>query len=224
MAFYQLDKNAIVPGRDFSGFQLFSRSGQTVLFGVHPDTRREYAWIGDGGATPLDISPAELPIATGPQIRELIGALLTIAAADPLLDEKRKRASALARGEQNHRSMDNAASDRSSGCVASVAPFLRGSQNPLQAGAELIHHSGPGDRHPTMMGVVMTLTGMGYSDDEIETTCGAAYDAKFDGDPQRVATFHHALAWARNAIGPDRQTVLSTPQMSAIAKNWKRRA
>lgn len=216
MAFYKIDPKTIIPGRSFGGFEIFSKSGQVALFGVHPETLREYEYI--GGLSPLDISPGDLPIAPGDKIRELIGALNKITVADPVrrLVHTRRKITC------NKQIIDNAASDRASGCVANVAPILDQSSTPLAEAGELIKSSAVGDRHPIMLGVVIKLAGMGFCDREIEDACREAYVSKFHGGGGRSADFYRALSWARDAVGPDRKTILNSPQMRSIAAKWRR--
>lgn len=218
MAFYQFDKSAILPGRSFGGFELFARSGQTVLFAVHPDTLQEYEWIGDGGATPMDIGPRELPVARPASIGSLIEALSELARRNPT---KPRRGPLTQRAVPVTYTSEKAASDRTNGCVAAIAPALRLADDPLKAAAEFIRESGHGGRHPTMMGAVTTLTEMGFSDNEIIKACCDEYVSKFHAPRARFEDFMRAMEWARGAIGSDRETLLATPQMKSIASKWR---
>jgi hypothetical protein len=42
LTLYKASRNLFVPGKAFGGFELYSTSGQTVLYKVHPDTGRPY--------------------------------------------------------------------------------------------------------------------------------------------------------------------------------------
>jgi hypothetical protein len=222
MAFYKIDPKTIIPGRSFGGFEIFTKSGQTVLFGVHPETQREYEYI--GGLSPLDISPGNLPIAPGDKIRALIAELNKLVAVDRMnrFGTGKMRSAPARKAITNQSIIDNAASDRASGCVANIAPILDQSSNPLAEAGELIKSSAVGDRHPIMLGVVIKLAGMGFSDREIEDACHEEYVSKFHGGGDRSADFYRALSWARDAVGPDRKTILNTPQMRSIASKWRR--
>jgi hypothetical protein len=112
LGLYRFLGSETLPGKAFNSFELFHKLGaQTVFFGVHPDTGREYAWP---LKSPMDVPPTEAPEVSYAQILELIEALRPIA-------PPKKRA-----GARNHRRVTSApfnpdvASDRLSGAVAGV--------------------------------------------------------------------------------------------------------
>jgi hypothetical protein len=218
---YQLDDGALVTGRSFGGFELFTCSGQIVLYGVHPDTRRPYEWV--GGAEPTDISPLDLPIAAGEKLAQLIAELSRISALDPTRAKSAFRRGTPASGRANTIASTFEASDLTSGWVAAVGPILNAAADPLRESGEIIRHSAPGDRHGTMVGVVKVLAALGYSDAQITGAAADAYIAKFAGAASRAADFRRSLAWARQATGPDAETMRAQPAMASIAGKWKRR-
>ena len=61
----------IVPGKAFGGYELFSTTCQTVLFGTHPKTGQPYYWP---GRSPEDSSPDDLPVVGQEALNALIGA------------------------------------------------------------------------------------------------------------------------------------------------------
>ena len=72
LALYRRDPDLIIDGKAFDGFEIFSRSGQCVLFGIHPETRQPYRWLTD---TPATLGPADLPLVASEQIVALIDEL-----------------------------------------------------------------------------------------------------------------------------------------------------
>ncbi len=71
LALYRCDPGLVV-GKAYGGFELFTRSGQCVIFGIHPDTGQPYRWLTD---TPATLGPADLPLVTRKQIFALIDEL-----------------------------------------------------------------------------------------------------------------------------------------------------
>lgn len=61
LAFYQASPKLEVSAKNFGGFEIFSNSGQTVLFGIHPGTGRSYQWPDE---SPETLAPQDLPIIT----------------------------------------------------------------------------------------------------------------------------------------------------------------
>jgi hypothetical protein len=137
---YRLPPGLPVPGKNFGGFELFSRSGQTVLFGRHPDGF-DYRWPGE---SPLTVAPADLPEITSQSLADWLQAMTPYhrpIARKPSLalrahvPKPPKRAPTLV-----------SASDVKSGAVAEVLPCLRAAADPLTEAARLVDESAEGSR------------------------------------------------------------------------------
>ena len=72
LALYRAADGLRVEGKAFGGFEVFTRSGQTVLFALHPGTGRAYAWPEE---SPLTVGPDKLPVVTSEHITALIQCL-----------------------------------------------------------------------------------------------------------------------------------------------------
>src|SRR5260370_3216594 len=69
---YRAGPGLSVPGKAFGGYEIFSTTGQTVLYGTHPDTGRPYYWP---GKSPEDVSPSDLPVVDQAPLNGMAGAL-----------------------------------------------------------------------------------------------------------------------------------------------------
>ena len=69
---YRATAGLSVPGKAFGGYEIFSTTGQTVLYGTHPDTGRSYYWPAQ---SPEDISPSDLPVVGQDALDGMIEAL-----------------------------------------------------------------------------------------------------------------------------------------------------
>jgi hypothetical protein len=119
------------------GIEIFGSSGQTVMFGIHPKTGKEYRWP---RSSPLDAAPADLPEVTQKQVDGFLEACGGALSPDgqPLghLDAR----TALA----NERRLDGA-----------------------QAAARQLMRLREGERHIVLLSVTGYLVSQGYAPDEI---------------------------------------------------------
>ena len=203
-----------LPGKAFGGFEIFHSSGQTIFYGIHPETLRPYEWVvGD----PREIGPSELPEVSNEQILELIAALR------PLEEPKKRAGKCKALREVNPSFDSQAASDRLSGAVTEVLPELRAAEDPLLAAIEILASAKQGSRYSTAFGVVFTLVKFGYSDAEIWHTVSPVYAGLFldvSERRQHLKAIESALVWARKEIGPDLQSLLAQSAIQSLHASW----
>jgi hypothetical protein len=204
-----------LPGKQFNTFELFHKAGtQTIFFGRHPDTGREYTWP---NKSPMDVSPTEAPEVSYGQILELIEALRPIAPKKPARARNHRRSASAPFNP-------DAASDRLSGAVASVLTDLRAAADTLAAAAETIADAGPGNRYPTCFGVIVSLVKLGYADKAIWETVSPPFAAHFQNPSERRArldTIASALRWARAEVGPDAETLNANPAFASLQRCWE---
>jgi hypothetical protein len=212
---YRYLGTAALPGKVFSGFELFLKTGQTVFAGIHPATGLPYDWV---IKSPQDSPPSDAPETTYEKVIELIEALRPLGAA-------RKTA-----GVSDHRRtnpmapIDLGASDRRSGAVASVLPELRAADAPLAAATEIIAAAQPGGRYPAAFGVVVALVQFGFDDKAIWNAVSPPFAAHFPDAAERRArlgTIASALRWARAEIGPDAATLAADPVIQSLQQHWE---
>ena len=207
-------KGPPLPGKNFGGFELFYATGQTIFFGLHPDTGRPYEWvIGD----PREIGPSDLPEVSNEQILELIAALR------PLQEPKKPTGKPKALREATPAFDSQAASDRLSGAVADVLPELRTALDPLLVAIEILASAKQGSRYSTAFGVVIALVKFGYPDAEIWQAISPVYAGLFldvSERRQHLKAIESALVWARKEIGPDLQSLLAQPAIQSLHASW----
>jgi hypothetical protein len=199
-------------GKAFGGFEIYTRSAQTVLFGIHPSTGRAYDWP---DRSPLEISPGYLPSVGGTQLQALIGAL-----APYLTKVPRSNAPPRPDGAQGRPSAGSGP-----GITARVLKALRLAREPIIEAAAILGAAPYGERHHTAVALVLALMELGRSDRDIRAALMPIYlrlTAVEDREPaERV--FMNALAWAREHIGPDDETLLADPAMTRLSKAWAAR-
>ena len=203
-----------LPGKAFGGFEIFHSSGQTIFYGIHPETLRPYEWvIGD----PREIGPSDLLEVSNEQILELIAALR------PLQGPKKHAGERKALREANPTFDSQAASDRLSGAAADVLPELRTTEDPLLAAIEILASAKKGSRYTIAFGLVIALVKFGYSDAEIWQAMSPVYASLFQDVSERrqhLKAIESALVWARKEIGPDLQTLLAQPAIQSLHTSW----
>ena len=189
LALYRATDGLRVEGRAFGGFEVFTRSGQTVLYGLHPGTGRAYAWPEE---SPLTVGPDKLPVVTSEHITALIQCLAPYRLARALPP-----------------------SDRTTGIAAELIRALREAPNAITEAAAILAATPHGQRHYTMVGAVVALMHLGHSDTDIRVALGPVYiDLTAETDrPQARRVFGNAIAWARDRIGPDDATAMATVPM-----------
>jgi Bifunctional DNA primase/polymerase, N-terminal len=206
-----------VLGKAFGGFEVFARSGQTVLFGVHPGGHA-YAWLTD---TPATTRVSDLPLAGSGAVDAMIDALRPLC-----LKPSTPRVPA-ARRPPVHVPVQtrDAASDRTIGSVAETLPLLRATDDALKAARDLVATAAPGNRYPTGFGVVVSLVKMGFSNGDIRASVFGPYLALFAKHERatRSRALESALDWARSEIGEDNARAVAAVPMAAIAAAWRAR-
>ena len=218
LALYRAADGLRVDGKAFGGFEVFTRSGQTVLYGLHPRTGRAYAWP---EKSPLTVGPDELPVVTSEHITALIQWLAPyrLARALPPRSPSPRPSGAACRAPSM------AASDRTTGMAAELLPVLREAPDPIAEAAAILAATPHGQRHYTMVGAVVALMHLGHADTDIRIALEPVYiDLTAETDrPQARRVFGNAIAWARDRIGPDDATAMATVPMEAIAAAWAAR-
>jgi hypothetical protein len=201
---YRAAPRLIVPGKSFGGYELFSSTCQTVLYGVHPDTGQRYYWP---SCSPEDISPADLPIAKQETVDILIKML------EPYTSRLRSK--------HCHPTVLS-----SSGRVTEwLQVFNSTPGSPASLCRQAVELAPEGDRYPTAFSAIVALVRIGLSDAEIITNIVVPYLARFDQQfqPDRQQAIISGLRWARTTIGPDKDaisTILGTKQIFA---RWRAR-
>ena len=211
---FYLYNGVSLPGRAFGSFEIFHSSGQTIFYGIHPETRRPYEWVvGD----PRDIGPSDLPEVSNEQILELIAALR------PLKEPKKRAGKCKALREANPAFDSQAASDRLSGAVANILPELHTAKDPLLAAIEILASAKQGSRYSIAFGLVIALVKFGYPDAEIWQSISPVYAGLFldvSERRQHLKAIESALVWARKEIGPDLQSLLAQSAIQSLHASW----
>lgn len=181
LALYRLAPSAIVLGKAFGGFELFTRSGQCVLFGIHPTTQRPYEW--------LEQSPATASATEAPEVAQAqVDAFLAIMA--PLREDTvivgRKRVEGVAKA----------------GVWLGVFNSLPDQAAMIDAGARAIAAAAVGMRHPTMVAVVTALVTRAVPASAFQYTIEEAYFSALDPDEwaARSESVAAAIRWAERAV------------------------
>jgi hypothetical protein len=212
---YRYLGTASLPGKAFSGFELFLKTGQTVFAGIHPATGLPYEWV---IKSPQDSPPSDAPETTYEKVAELIEALRPLGAVFKAAGvSNRRQANPIA-------PTGLGASDRRSGAVASVLPVLCVANAPLATAAEIVAAAQPGGRYPAAFGVVVALVQFGFDDNEIWNAVSLPFAAHFPDAAERRArlgTIASALRWARGQIGPDATTLAADPAIQSLQRHWE---
>jgi hypothetical protein len=208
----------VAPAKNFGGFEVFSRSGQTVLYGRHPEGF-SYRWTGD---TPETIAPTDLPAIGARALADWLGAMQPYRRTPARRRPAAHRANAPTIASHSP-ATTGTSSDLKSGAVAEIMPLLRAAVDPLAEAARVVAEAGVGSRYPTAFGAVMGLAHFGFSDLTIREAI-ELYLGGFSNDEerrQRRNAITTALAYARREIGPDDEALLSLVPMASIAAAWK---
>jgi Bifunctional DNA primase/polymerase, N-terminal len=190
---YRAAPGLVVPGKAFGGYELFSTTCQTVLFGTHPDTGQPYYWP---ARSPEDISPQDLPVATQEALNTLIGAL------EPLCGRL---------GRKYPQSPIPPAHGR-------VAQWLQAFNDPdgkpvdLCRAAVEVAPEGALVRIGLSDAEIITNLILPYLD---------RFDRR--EQPARQTAIMSGLRWARQEIGPDAATIADTIRSSDMFARWKAR-
>ena len=193
-----------VPGKAFGGYELFSSSGQTALYGVHPDTRQPYSWP---CLSPEDIGPNDLPVATQAALDTMIHALAPLC------------------GRIDHQQRGGIAAVDSGRVADWLRRFNVDGAAPAALCRAAVEAAPEGDRYPTAFSAVVALVRIGLSDDEIIMQVVEPYLARFDQRslPRRRQAIMSGLQWARAQIGPDAETLAASLRTDAMFGRWQDR-
>jgi hypothetical protein len=207
MLFYRAAPGLVVHGKAFGGYEIFSKSGQAILFGIHPGTGRPYRWL---KSSPEDGRVSDLPPMTQSALEELHRAL-----APYCLKSANRPGIAggnVYSGAANHRSGE-------------FLKAVRAHTDPLGFCRTCVLDSLPGDRYPTATNAIFALVTVGYSDDEIRESVVTPYLTLFDGRDLRTrkGSILSYLRWARLSVGRDAATLVNDPKFAQMQQNWDRR-
>lgn len=209
LALYRAEPGLSVSGKAFGGYEVYSRSAQTVLFGVHPDTGAPYRWP---EKSPADVSPKDLPLAGRDQLRALVWALMPYRVA-PVRKTASGRPAATARRPW---------SDFNLGIAAEAFKALRAASDQILEAVAILDDTPHGERHHTAVALVLALMEMGRSDQDIREALLPVY-LRLTAVEDRVgagARFANALTWGRRRVGPDDATLLANPVFVRVSKAW----
>lgn len=190
--------------RRLGGVELFTTSGQFVLFSTHPDTLKPYHWPVE---TPLDLSPSDLPLVTAASVSAFMDAIAPHCHRPELA-----RAMAACTSTGNGRAGELLRAFASSP-----------EKDPAAIAAEAVFNATPGDRHYSTVAAIVALGTVGLSDAEIEDALRDPYMGHFDGHDaaHRSHIFDTAIAWSRGRIGPAAADL--PPELDAIGDAWRRK-
>ncbi len=201
---YRATAGLSVPGKAFGGYEIFSTTGQTVLYGTHPDTGRSYYWPAQ---SPEDISPSDLPVVGQDALDGMIEAL------GPLCSRV---------GRTRPAGMYFSGGGR-------VADWLRTfnttDAKPVELCRGAVKAAPEGDRYPTAFSAIVALVRVGLSDAEIVQHVVDPYLARFDRRslPDRRRDIMSGLQWARAQIGPDAEAIAAAMRSDLSFARWRAR-
>ena len=179
LAFYRAAPGLHVPGKNFGGFEIFSKSGQTVLYGIHPDTKRPYCWPDE---SPETISPGDLPTVTQDMLDTFVAQM------EPLREDRviHKGAAIANTGA--------ASSWLKRFCAMATADEM------IDAACAGIRGVGVGARHSTMQAATMALVMRGITPDEFLARIEEAYSGALTAGEARARrnTVKDAARWANS--------------------------
>lgn len=191
-----------VPGKAFGGYEIFSATGQTVLYGVHPGTGRPYYWPGQ---SPEDVCPSGLPAVGQNALNALIEALA------PLCSRVAPTHSMASGG--NGRAADW------------LRVFNTTDAKPIDLCHAAVVAAPEGGRYPTAFSAIVALVRIGLSDAEIIQNVIEPYLVRFDRRSQaaRQQAIMSGLRWARHQIGPDADAIAAVMRSQEICARWRAR-
>jgi hypothetical protein len=200
---YRATPGLSVPGKAFGGYELFMSSGQTVLYGGHPETARPYYWPAQ---SPEDLNPGDLPVVGQTALSKIIEALAPFCS------------------RVGHRRPGAAYSG--GGRVAGwLVTFNSTTANPLDLCRAAVEAAPEGDRYPTAFSAITALVRVGLADTDIIQHVVEPYLARFDQHTRRERhpAIMSGLRWARRQIGPDAETIAATMGSEQIVARWRAR-
>jgi hypothetical protein len=193
-----------VPGKAFGGYELFSGSGQTVLYGTHPDTAKPYYWPAQ---SPEDVNPSDLPIVGQTALTGMIEALATL--CSPI----------------GPRRLESAPSGGGGRVTAWLCIFNTTNAKPADLCRAAVEAAPEGDRYPTAFSAIVALVRIGLGDNEIIENVVGPYLARFERcrQPARRHAIISGLWWARQQIGLDADTIATITRSQQISARWRAR-
>lgn len=177
--------SAPVQTRRCGAVELFCGSGQVAIYGIHPDTGREYAWPAQA---PIDVSPDQLPVVTPSQVEQLRSQLLQDGPQNPQRPPPTERPN---RRAPLHRPLRNRAEHDQ--CLRWL--------NSLQ-------EAGPGVLHETMVRVSASMVAAGLEDaaifnffeEHFAAPRHGPYSEVWDQIPAAVSSFRNKLLIQRAEV------------------------
>jgi hypothetical protein len=176
--------------RSFHLFALYITTGQTVWYGIHPDTGAPYEWL---DASPLDIGPSDLPTVTAGALMSFVEEMTSVF-PEPTTDGTTAS------------SMPGTTSLVGGGPTTQILREIALSPRtpPIEIALRWIAAAPVGTRHHTMVGAVTALVHAGLSDQEILDPVAEVHLKSVAGDrpPARTTrVVRNAVVWARGRIG-----------------------
>ena len=210
LALYRAEPGMAPIGKSFGGFEFYTRSAQTVLFGIHPVAGRPYEWP---GLSPLHLSPGDLPVVSHDRLSALISKLAPYRVASP-----RGTGSSQVQGRLG-RPMAGLAGRFGVGLLKR----LRGAPEPIAEAARLLDEAPFGMRHYTAVGLVTALMELGRSDRAIREALLPIYLnlTAVAERKQAERRFMNAIAWGRERVGPDDETLMADPALARLSEAWR---
>jgi hypothetical protein len=181
LSLYRLAPSTTVLGKAFGGFELFTGSGQCVLFGIHPITQRPYEWPKQ---SPANASPHDVPEVAQSQLDAFQEMMAPLREDTVVIGRKR---------------ISN---------VAQAGVWLREFNSlpdqiaMIDAGTRAIAAAKVGMRHPTMVAVVTALVTRAVPASAFQDAIEAAYFSALDQVEltARRESVAAAIRWAERAV------------------------
>ena len=161
--------------------EIFADSGQTILEGIHPDTKRPYTWRGPSLA---DVPVWELPKVTTSRMA-LLETAITEYIAEVGLDQPQSPMGVM-RADRTRPAWQGSLDDE----LARMKMERRSASTPAELRATIISHVDemqPGNRHAILMTSVAAMVHAGWTDDEIWAVMLPRYIERF-GDHHDLRT------------------------------------
>jgi len=234
MMFFQRDPRLWLSGRQFGGVELYWRTGQTLMFGIHEKTLTPYKWI--SGNSPLTHGPKDLPLVTPDQINALMADLYAQGVrtkknapgagilTPEQYEERRRQADQTSQTNPTssdiiERLMASPMAWSGEGNTAEVLPILRRSEDPIEAAARIMASAPAGQRHYVMSGCVHALAMMFFSDEEIGMLRDVYCAATAGEVDNRDADFSRMLQWSRAKVGKSYDDETPRPKFMAALRS-----
>jgi hypothetical protein len=187
-----------VSRKNYGCYEVFLKSGQFVLFGTHPDTKKPYSWL---DANPMEVGPRDAPLVRQEHIDNFLEAMNTIV---PAATGKKKR---YAHNPLFSEWIEKLGQEES----VNHAVFLAvGSLKLCRQGV----------RHDTMLAIVAALVKLAIPPDQFQTSILAAYLSIHDKREHSAAArdLQAAIDWGINKFWQGR---MPNPQaLGNITGDW----